>query len=90
MPVQGPLRSNSLSAVLAAARAGHGLAALPWYVARESLADGSIVPVLEAYTLPVQELHAVFPSPKLLPSKVATFIGFLQQGLVDDWWRRAM
>jgi DNA-binding transcriptional LysR family regulator len=86
MPVQGPLRSNNLSAVLAAARAGHGLAALPWYVARESLADGSIRPVLERYALPVQELHAVFPSPKLVPSKVAAFIAFLQQALVDRWW----
>ncbi len=33
VPVHGPLRSNNLSAVLAAARAGMGLAALPWYVA---------------------------------------------------------
>jgi DNA-binding transcriptional LysR family regulator len=85
-PVQGRLRSNNLSAVLAAARAGHGLAALPWYVARESLADGSIRPVLERYALPVQELHAVYPSPKLVPSKVAAFIAFLQQALVDRWW----
>ena len=84
--VQGPLRSNNLSAVLAAARAGHGLAALPWYVARESLADGSIRPVLERYALPVQELHAVYPSPKLVPSKVAAFIAFLQHALVDRWW----
>ncbi len=88
-PVQGPLRSNSLSTVLAAARAGHGLAALPWYVARESVANGSIRPVLERYALPVQELHAVYPSPKLVPSKVATFIAFLQQTLVDKWWQAA-
>ena len=82
--VQGPLRSNNLSAVLAAARAGHGLAALPWYVARDSVADGSIRPVLEGYALPVQELHAVYPSPKLVPSKVAAFIDFLQQALADE------
>jgi DNA-binding transcriptional LysR family regulator len=86
VPVQGPLRSNNLSAVLAAARAGHGLAALPWYVARESLADGTIVPVLERHALPVQELHAVYPSPKLVPSKVAAFIAFLQHALGDRWW----
>ncbi|MGH8798011.1 MAG: LysR substrate-binding domain-containing protein [Caldimonas sp.] len=87
--VQGPLRSNNLSAVLAAARAGHGLAALPWYVARESVADRSIVPVLEGYALPVQELHAVYPSPKLVPSKVAAFIAFLQQALSDGQWLAA-
>lgn len=87
-PVRGPLRSNNLSTVLAAARAGHGLAALPWYVARESLADGSVVPVLAEYRLPAQELHAVYPSPKFVPSKVAAFIAFLQASLGEDWWRQ--
>ena len=89
VPVRGPLRSNNLSTVLAAARAGLGLAALPRYVARESLADGSIVPVLEGHALPAQELHAVYPSPKLVPSKVAAFIAFLQEALLDGWWQRA-
>ena len=88
VPVRGPLRSNNLSTVLAAARAGLGLAALPCYVARESLADGSIVPVLEGHALPAQELHAVYPSPKLVPSKVAAFIAFLQEALLDGWWQR--
>ena len=88
VPVRGPLRSNNLSTVLAAARAGLGLAALPRYVARESLADGSIVPVLEGHALPAQELHAVYPSPKLVPSKVAAFIAFLQEALLDGWWQR--
>ena len=88
--VRGPLRSNNLSTVLAAARAGLGLAALPWYVARESVADGSIRPVLEGYALPSQELHAVYPSPKLVPTKVATFIAFLQGALGEDWWQRSL
>jgi DNA-binding transcriptional LysR family regulator len=88
--VQGPLRSSSLSAVLAAARAGHGLAALPRYVARESIADGSLVPVLEGFALPAQELHAVYPSPKLVPSKVAAFIDFLREALDERWWEREM
>jgi DNA-binding transcriptional LysR family regulator len=88
VPVQGPLRSNNLSAVLSAARAGHGVAVLPWYVARESLADGSIVQVLAHQQLPAQELHAVFPSPKLVPSKVATFIDFLQAAIGPEWWKK--
>jgi DNA-binding transcriptional LysR family regulator len=35
--VQGPLRSNNLSALLSAARGGMGVTALPWYVAHESV-----------------------------------------------------
>src|SRR6202171_2593154 len=90
VPVRGPLRANTLSAVLAATRAGQGIAVLPWYVARESAAEGRIQQVLESYALPVQELHAVYPSPKLVPSKVMAFIAFLQQALSDRWWERAM
>jgi DNA-binding transcriptional LysR family regulator len=89
VPVKGPLRSNNLSAVLAAARAGMGLAVLPWYVARESVADGAVQQVLADHALPAQEVHAVFPSPKRVPSKVTSFIAFMQDGLQGDWWRRA-
>ena len=89
VPVKGPLRSNNLSAVLAACRAGLGLALLPWYVARESLADGAVVAVLADFALPTQELHAVFPSPKLVPGKVSTFIDFLKIQLDGPWWQRA-
>ena len=89
LAVSGPLRSNNLSAVLAATRAGLGLAVLPCYVARESLADGSVQPVLTDHGLPAQEIHAVFPSPKLVPSKVTSFIAFLQTALAGDWWAQA-
>lgn len=89
VPVKGTLRSNNLSAVLAACRAGLGLAVLPWYVARESVADGAIVPVLTEFALPTQELHAVFPSPKLVPGKVSTFIDFLKLHLDGEWWKQS-
>ena len=86
VPVQGALRSNNLSAVLAAARAGMGLAVLPWYVAHQSVIDGAVQPILSDHGLPAQEVHAVFPSPKFVPSKVTGFIAFLQQSLEGPWW----
>ena len=85
--VQGPLRSNNLSALLDAARAGMGLAILPWYVAHDAVAAGTVVPLLVDHALPVQEMHAVFPSPKLIPSKVSSFIGFLQERFTPQWWQ---
>jgi DNA-binding transcriptional LysR family regulator len=90
VPVRGPLRSNNLSAVLAAAREGLGVAVLPWYVARESVADGAVKPILERYALPTQEIHAVYPSPKLVPSKVSSFIEFLKEGMEGAWWERGV
>ena len=86
MPVSGRLRSNNLSAVLAAARSGLGIAALPHYVAGDSLASGHVVEVLRGYTLPEQEIHAVFPSPKLVPTKVQAFVAFLQGRFGGRWW----
>ncbi len=88
VPVRATLKSNNLSAVLSACRAGMGLAVLPWYVAHASVADGSIVPLLADHALPSQEVHAVFPSPKLVPHKVTAFIGWLQQQLQGEWWLR--
>jgi DNA-binding transcriptional LysR family regulator len=87
VPVRGPLRSNNLSAVLAACESGFGLAVLPWYVAGDAVAAGRLLPLMEGYPLPSQQVHAVFPSPKLVPRKVTGFIGWLQQALAGEWWR---
>ena len=88
--VRGPLRSNNLSAVLAACRDGMGLAVLPCYVAGESVNEGRLVPLLDDYKLPSQQVHAVFPSPRLVPAKVTAFIGWLQRQLAGDWWHRPL
>jgi DNA-binding transcriptional LysR family regulator len=84
--VRGPLRSNNLSALLAAARGGMGLAALPWYVAHESVKAGAVQPVLADWKLPSQEIHAVYPSPRQVPAKVSGFIDWLQGQLGESWW----
>jgi DNA-binding transcriptional LysR family regulator len=86
VPVSGRLRSNNLSAVLAAARGGLGIAGLPWYVAHDSLASGQVVEVLKGSSLPEQEIHAVFPSPKLVPGKVQAFMAYLQGKFGERWW----
>lgn len=88
--VRGPLRSNNLSALLTAARAGVGVATLPWYVAHESVRTGHVVPVLKEWTIPSQEIHAVYPSPRLVPAKVLGFIEWLQGQFDEAWWSRPM
>ena len=86
--VHGPLRSNNLSALLAAARAGLGLAVVPRYVANDSLRSGTVLPLLPGWALPAQEMHAVYPSPRLVPAKVTDFVDWLQGQFSDDWWAR--
>lgn len=90
IPVRGLLRANNLSALLAAARGGFGLAALPWYVAHESVRAGAVQPVLADWALPAQEIHAVFPSPRQVPTKVSGFIAWLEGQLPQAWWTRAL
>lgn len=86
VPLTARLRSNNLSALLAAARSNLGVAALPWYVAAESLKGGKVVEVLKGHSLPEQDIHAVYPSPKLVPGKVQAFIAFLQGRFGPRWW----
>ena len=86
--VRGPLRSNNLSALLSAARAGMGLTVLPRYVAQESLRAGQVLPLLSGWALPTQEMHAVYPSPRLVPTKVSGFVDWLQGQFGEDWWAR--
>lgn len=86
VPVAGRLRSNNLSAVLAAARNGLGIAAMPSYVAADSLASGQVLEVLADHSLPEQEIHAVFPSPKLVPGKVQALVAYLQGRFAERWW----
>ncbi len=88
VPVSGRLRSNNLSAVLAATRDGLGIALMPRYVASESLKAGKLVEVLADHGLAEQEIHAVFPSPKLVPGKVSSFVAFLQGRFDERWWAR--
>ncbi len=88
VPVSGPLRSNNLSTLLAGVQAGMGIAILPRYVAQDAIKGGVVRVLLEQHTVPAQEMHAVFPSPKLLPSKVSSFIAYLQERFDGEWWLR--
>ncbi len=86
--VRGPLRSNNLSALLAAARDGMGLTVLPRYVAQDSLRAGQVLPLLSDWVLPAQEMHAVYPSPRLVPTKVSGFVDWLQGQFDGEGWAR--
>ncbi len=88
--VTGRMRSNNLSALLAAARSNMGIACLPRYVAHDSLQTGRIVEVLKTCRLPEQEIHAVYPPPRLVPQQVQSFIAFLQGRFNDERWEQLL
>ena len=88
IPVKGPLYSNNLSALLAATIGNMGLATIPWYVAYHSINKGTLQPILTEWSLPSQEIHAVFSSPRLVPGKVSQCIDWLQCHFSGSWWER--
>jgi DNA-binding transcriptional LysR family regulator len=88
--VQGPLRSNNLSTLLMASIQGFGVAALPHYMAQKAIFDGTLVEVLQSWSMPSQEIHAVYPSPRMLPHKVKGLIDWLQTEMQQDWWLESL
>jgi DNA-binding transcriptional LysR family regulator len=82
----GSLRSNNLSALRAAVREDVGVAALPSYVAAASLKDGKVVEVLSDYALPSQEIHAVYPSRRLIGAPVTALVEHLAQAFARPNW----
>ena len=87
--VQGSLRSNNLSALLAAVREGFGIAALPGYVAANTLARREIVTLLPGFALPGQDIHAVYPSRRLVSARVNALADFLaREFAAPDWYQR--
>ncbi len=84
--VKGSMRSNNKSALMEAACAGMGIAALPTYVVYESIQSGALVTLLNDWALPTQDINAVYPSPRMVPGKVNLFIEWLQVQLHEVWW----
>jgi DNA-binding transcriptional LysR family regulator len=87
--LNGRLRSNNLSSLATAARADLGITIVPHYVAADSIASGHLRLIMADHMLPDQEIHAVYPSPKLVPAKVTALIQFLKEKFEDDWWLKS-
>jgi DNA-binding transcriptional LysR family regulator len=47
-----------------------------------------VVAVLDEYTLPAQEIHAVYASPRQVPAKVTALIAYLQDFVQGERWGR--
>lgn len=78
--VSGRMQANVADAIRVAAIDGLGLVMLAYYVVARDIERGKLKPVLENYTLPPLDIHAVYPHRKYLSAKVRRFLDFLQ-----DW-----
>lgn len=74
---------NSPDVARAAAVAGLGFARLPWFTARQALAEGRLLLLLEEYEPTGSAIYAVYPHRRHLSGKVRVFVDFLV-----DWFAR--
>jgi DNA-binding transcriptional LysR family regulator len=74
VPVRGPLRSNTLLALHAAAVGGMGIAALPVWLVHAEVMAGSLVRVLAGYEPPSIQVHAIYRDDLRSDARVAAFL----------------
>ncbi len=74
---EGRLQAASAEGVIAAARAGLGIALASLWMCRSELARGELVPLLTGFKLDPVDAHAVFPPGRDPSRKARAFIDFL-------------
>lgn len=79
--VSGRMQANAAHSTRIAALNGLGLVMLPIYIVGTDIEKGTLKVVLEDYSLPPLDIHAVYPHRKYLSAKVRRFLDFLQEWL---------
>ncbi|WP_209427958.1 LysR family transcriptional regulator [Pararhodobacter sp. SW119] len=77
VPVAPVLQVNSTAALRAAVLADIGMCALPVWAVTDELASGRVVRLLSGEVLPESGIYAVYPSNRLVTTKVRRFVDYL-------------
>ncbi len=75
--VGGPLRTNDVEALVAAARAGMGVARLPDFLAAEDVARGTLRTMLARFATRRVDVFAVYTERRHLPARTRALLDFL-------------
>jgi DNA-binding transcriptional LysR family regulator len=86
LPLETPLRTNSLNFLRYMARRGFGIARLPCFFAQPLVNDGLLLPVLADYPLPSLMLNVLYPSRQHLNPKTRLFLDHLHAKLRQHPW----
>lgn len=82
---------NDAVAAIQAAEMDHGITNALSYMVSDQIRNGKLVPVLQAFTLPPQPVHLVYPHARLVAPKIRAFIDFaaprLKTALDQLAWR---
>jgi DNA-binding transcriptional LysR family regulator len=85
--VTGNLQCNDGGVLTKWALAGQGLAWRSAWEVSEEVANGRLIEVLNKFSAPGNDIHAVYPDRKFLPAKVRLFIDFMKRTFGDPpYW----
>jgi len=79
----GRLHVNNGAMMVEALEAGLGIAFLPEFIVRDSLAEGRLVPLLTDWSAPRLDLQIVLPPSPLRPKRVDLLVDFLAANLAE-------
>ena len=77
--VHGDFRANSAPIIRAAALEGIGIAYMPAVFVQADIDNGNLIRVLADYGPPPVDIHLVYPSARLISTKVKLFLEFIRQ-----------
>jgi DNA-binding transcriptional LysR family regulator len=83
------LNANDGRVLLAAARAGAGIALLSNYVAQPALRSGALVPILPGFTVPEIWMKALVPERRRHVARVRALVDVLKAGFSPPPWETA-
>ncbi len=84
--VRGTMRANNGEVILAAVRAGIGVAVMPAVFAGAELCSGEVVEILREFRPQPGAVHAVYPHSRHLSAKVRLFVDDLAQAFATPPW----
>ena len=91
MKVGGNMVCNDGAVLHDWAMAGRGLAWRSMWEVSSEIEAGLLVPVLEQYAAPGNDIYAVFAQRRHLPLRIRVFVDFLRHAYSQpDYWRRNM
>lgn len=82
--VKGNFQANNSDAVRQMALAGAGIMALPKWMSHPYIENSELEPILTEYTPQGFPIQAVYPQNRYVPSKVRSFVSFMQQSFASD------
>ncbi|WP_437593494.1 LysR family transcriptional regulator [Sorangium sp. So ce1000] len=84
VPISGPFHANDVDVLRHLAIAGSGIIAMFDFLARDALAAGTLVTVLDEFPTTTWPIHALYPKNRHLLPKVRVFVDFLAESFAPS------